>query len=387
MSNDSRADDLLEVAVRALRQTPVPDGPPAEVLAAAAAAGAAARSRPWASARQVVGRFAVAAALVAGVGLAVHYLGLFGRSVAFADVAAHFQHARTVYFRYTAQVEGQPPMVMKYTLAAPSAARVRTSAPKDQILIFDHARGEGLMLLPESKQAVKLTSADKLPGGAAPVAEMIRSLQEFAHDTVDDLGPRQIDGKPAVGFRVRKAMLDYSVWADPKTKLPLRVETTVAEPGLKATAVLDEFAFDAELDPTLFSLVPPQGYTVIGQVEYAAPFEQDLTYFLGEAAKHNHGVFPDAVDLKAMLLFKEEHGGKDQPERLATTTKLVRAMVQVQILQKQGAWRYAGRGVRPGDAGKIIAVWKYPGEAGWKAVYGDLSVRGVPEATALDVGK
>jgi outer membrane lipoprotein-sorting protein len=370
---------MLESAVQALRETPVPAGPPAAVLAATTAIGTkpATIPGPWLRVRRPLVRLVAAAAVLAALGLAVGRHGL-GGGVAFADVAAHFRQARTLFFRLTVTSEGRPAVTTKYTQAAPSSLRLRTGGPADAILTFDLARSEGLVLLPGAKQALKLTSTDGLPDGAAPVAEMIRSLREFAQDTVDDLGPRTIDGKPAVGFRVRRQGQAFDVWADPKTRAPVRVEATMTMVGQTARAVLDEFAFDGELDPALFSLVPPPGYTVIaaGNIELNEPGEQDVVYLLRETATRNGGRFPDTLDQAALqAAYKDEPKPKDPAAMLGPTLKLTRALVFIHFRQKDGGWRYSGRGVRLGDATRVVAAWKKPGGAGWRAVYGDLSVR------------
>jgi outer membrane lipoprotein-sorting protein len=386
----SRTDDVLEAAVFALRETPIPSGPPAAVLAAAAALGdgPATVPGPWFRFRRPLVRLVAAAAVLAALGLAVGRYGL-GGGVAFADVAAHFRQARTLFFRLTVTAEARPAVTMKYTLAAPSSLRLRTGGPADAVLTFDLTRSEGLVLLPGTKQAIKLTSADGLPDGAAPVAEMIRSLREFAQDSVDDLGPRAIDGKPAVGFRVRRQGQAFDVWADPKTRAPVRVEATLTLLGQSAKAVLDEFAFDGELDPALFSLVPPAGYTVVaaGNVEIKEPGEQDLVYLLREIATRAGGRFPDTLDAAALqAAYKDEPKPKDRGAMLGPTLKLTRALLFIHFRQAGDGWRYAGKGVRLGDAARVVAAWKKPG-GGWRAVYGDLSVRDVDASAVSGAGK
>ena len=52
-----------------------------------------------------------------------------------------------------------------------------------------------------------------------------------------------------------------SVWGDPKTGLPVRVEATMAiMPDMKLT--MSDFAFNVDMDESLFSVEPPAGYEV-----------------------------------------------------------------------------------------------------------------------------
>ncbi len=388
-THNAHPDDLLDAAVLALRQTPVPDGPPAAVLHAAAALDEFPRRR-W-QVRRPLTHLLAASVVLALLGTAVGHLGGLGGGVAFADVAEQVRRAKTLYYRVTVTADGQPPVTMKYTLAAPALMRVRSGEPNDSILIFDLARSEGVVLLPAAKQALKLTSAGALPGAAGAVAGMIQSLREIAHDSVDDLGPRRIDGQPTFGFRVKKSGQEFVVWADPRSKQPVRVEATLQLAGRAASAVLDEFRFDEEIDPSLFSLVPPAGYTVIDAagVDLAEPGEQDLVYLLRALATRNGGRFPDAVDMPTFQkLFKDDPAPRNRAEGLAATLKLTRALVLIHLSEKAAAWRYAGRGVRLGDAGAVIAAWKPHGGSRWKAIAGDLSVRDVDvsEAGARSVG-
>jgi outer membrane lipoprotein-sorting protein len=376
------SDEVLDRATHVLRDTPVPPGPPGDVLAATIAAGAEPVEQAgwWGRVRSPVLRLVAAAAALVVLTLAVGRFGAIG-GLAFADVADRLRQAQTLFFRTTLTADGQPPVEMKYSMAAPSLVRVRTGGPVGYTLILDTARSEGLMLMPEARRAIKLTLAENLPMGLRPVTETIRSIREFAADSVDDLGPKRIDGKPAVGFRVKQGGQEFRVWADPRTRLPVRIESTLTALGQTARVVMDEFAYDAELDQASFSLVPPEGYTVTGGLELATPSERDLVFLLGESAKRNGGTFPDALDIPALmkLMSKDEPKTHNRTESLAAAMKLTRGMMFVAQRQAEKHWRYAGKGVKLGDAGRVVAAWREPGRDGWKAVYGDLTVKAVDE--------
>ena len=52
-----------------------------------------------------------------------------------------------------------------------------------------------------------------------------------------------------------------SLWGDPKTCLPVRIEMTSARmPDVKLT--MSDFAFNVTMDESLFSVEPPAGYKV-----------------------------------------------------------------------------------------------------------------------------
>jgi len=79
-----------------------------------------------------------------------------------------------------------------------------------------------------------------------------------------------LDGRKANVFRVewnehvskeaRGPCEPMKVWVDPQTRLPIRMEPI--EQDKKAPVVMSDFVFDQPLDPSLFSLDPPEGYAI-----------------------------------------------------------------------------------------------------------------------------
>jgi len=51
-----------------------------------------------------------------------------------------------------------------------------------------------------------------------------------------------------------------TLWADPKTAWPIRIEI-VNKMLDGARMVMNNFRYDVDLDPSLFSLEPPAGYS------------------------------------------------------------------------------------------------------------------------------
>lgn len=106
----------------------------------------------------------------------------------------------------------------------------------------------------------------QLPAGFS-FYDLIRDLADRPSERI---GTRTIDGVEAIGFRIDEPLLPdapiptyATVWVDPETRLPVRVETT-GKPadGPEFTQVMTDFAFDRELDPGLFSFDVPEGYLV-----------------------------------------------------------------------------------------------------------------------------
>jgi len=386
-----REDDVLEAAVQALRQAAAATSPPDDLLARIAAAGPASDvTHPrlfWPSLRRSPLRpllsCAAAAVLFLLLWQATDRLNIFRPSLAFAEVTERVRQTHSVFFRCTVTVEGQKRFVMNYTLAEPGFMRIHASAPANTILTFDETRSAGLLLLTEQKKAIALTAAADMPKETASVIAWYRSLRQAQDQAVDDLGPRQLGDRATFGFRVKKAEQEFDVWVDRKTALPVQVETSMSVQGLKTRATLDQFAFDAELPSGLFSLTPPPGYTVEAKTELAQPAEKDLIHLLRLTATQNGGVFPDDLNIKTLQQVftkkPEPRTRLDEPV-FAATLKFTNGLLFLHQRQTEGDWRYQGKGVKLGDATKLVYAWRKSGDRDYRAVFGDLQIRNVPAA-------
>ena len=82
----------------------------------------------------------------------------------------------------------------------------------------------------------------------------------------ESLGEKEIDGRRVIGFRFthpRLYRMVMNLWGDPKTGLPVRIETTMASPTSNVKVTMSDFVFNADMDESLFSVEPPAGYKVI----------------------------------------------------------------------------------------------------------------------------
>jgi outer membrane lipoprotein-sorting protein len=377
-------DNLLEAAVQALRREAAGQEVPEDLLARVVAAGvpdAIDVARRKATGRFLPQRrwvpaslFKVAAAVLLTVLLwhLADRLEIFRASPAFADVVSGLRQTHSVFFKCTATIEGQKAFVTTCTLAEPGLLRLHASAPGNSILVFDEGRSSGLLLLPKEKKAIALTAAAGLPKETASMIAWYRSLRDAQNLAVADLGPRQLDGKPTFGFRVKKADQDFDVWVDRKTALPVQVETSRFIEDRKGHVVLNGFVFDVDVAPALFSLTPPPGYTVTAKTELAMPAEADLVYLLRTAATRNGGLFPDDLTPATLARIPDKNGGDKHD--LAAALKLTNGLMFVHLRQKEGDWRYLGKGIKLGDAVRPVCAWRKTGESRYRAVFGDLRI-------------
>jgi hypothetical protein len=356
-----------------------------------------------------------------------------GTTPAFADFLQPLLEAKTVKCKVTVDITS-PPAPGTWTMVGLSAEmqkdlmkastaevmmlganRSRTewefSNKFKMVDIWDGGQGKQLMLEPAEKRATVWNHANVPkdttpngndrgsasprpgPGGPWPVA-CFRSALLDARDKPDvkreSLGEKDIDGRHVVGFRISSPDAVFSVWGDPKTGLPARIEmTTVVIPNVKMT--MSDFEFNVDLDESLFSLEPPAGYEVIVKQRHTSDDrhgeEKDLIEVFRDYSQWNGGRFPDLLDMGWLQqVHREEEwlarnlAQQDKPmakvdqELAEAEAKLNRGMTFVVSLPKEADAQYAGRGVSLGAADTPI-FWYRPKDAKtYRVIYADLSV-------------
>ena len=147
------------------------------------------------------------------------------------------------------------------------------------MIVADYKTAKGLVLLPAPKVAIIVDSEkikDQIDNPMAAMFEMIRCLvprATAAWARISCAGQKEIGGRAAVGFFTKCSMGNMTLWADPHTAKPIRIELDM--PAMKTQGVLDNFRYDVPLDSALFSLKPPAGYLTL-KMGVAAPAEDGL---------------------------------------------------------------------------------------------------------------
>jgi outer membrane lipoprotein-sorting protein len=211
--------------------------------------------------------------------LMIALLGLFSwmlpgngpPALAFADVAEKLAEVRTATCKMCYWgTEGREEAKF---LMAPGFTRFELN--DGQVLIEDHRQRKCIRLNPDKKLANvwdmdnRIVVIDELAweNPLEMLREEVRDAKNRPDGEVEDLGTKQIDGRAAVGFRFKlkgkNQDTDKTIWADPKTGLPIRIEATTTGPGPSVqNSVLEDFRFNVKLDDSLFDVEPPEGYTV-----------------------------------------------------------------------------------------------------------------------------
>ncbi len=237
--------------------------------------------------RSRITKLATAAVVIVGVLVVLYQLGVSigGTSVAFGEVLRHIQNS-SYTFDLTTVAEGEVSPTIKGMVLRPGKLRFDTP----QVIgggistIADISTKKSLILFHGQKTAMtEIPGAISVPEEAGPFGLFMRpvaNLWNLRDGTEKSLGEKEIDGQPAVGFQVQQEGKDYPceivVWAHAETGRPIRVEITIYNPedsSKSITMVMSRFDIDAELDEELFSLEPPEGYTMA----YQKSLEETIT--------------------------------------------------------------------------------------------------------------
>lgn len=181
----------------------------------------------------------------------------------------------------------------------------------------------------------------------------------------------------------------YDLETDPARNNPLEKEWSTMT---SACYVQHDIDFDAELDDSLFSLDPPPGYSMETE-QRAQVTEAQMIEYLGAMADYNSQTFPDQPYSIGSDRLNEVYD-KPEADRTLAEQKLLDIVDQFKMANLnlmptghfiedhtvKGTFRYLGKGVKLGDADRIICWYKLKDTGAYRAVCGDLSVRDVAPA-------
>jgi len=214
---------------------------------------------------------------------------------------------------------------------------------------------------------------------------------------VEFLGEKQIDGQKAIGYLILQQRIEIKVWADVENNRPIRVETSMGDLlGKEAHSVMHDFAFDVELDPSLFSLEIPDDYRVIANpLDASKGGEQNLIELLGLTKDIPDSQFPDALTMAGMENFikslKSKFEGQDFNEQekiqqaVTMMIPLMGGLTFVQMLPPESDWHYTGKGVKVGATDTPIFWYKPEGSDTYRVIYADLTVKNLSVEQLPDV--
>ena len=246
-------------------------------------------------------------------------------SIAFSDVLERIRIARTVSYKITVEKEGEEPVTMHHMLLEPS--RVRVEASDGAITIVDTYQGKSIILRPAEKKAYVMSSSIA-PKYILNAYQEIKEdlLKKFPDGSEENIGQAEINGRKVVGFLVKYDSTEVIVWADADSGVPVQIESVGAfhseasqdEQGSTTKVTLSNLVLGEELDDSLFSLTPPDGYSIEQISTPSSPAQEQMMRVLsarlmfrlakaclGYAQAHD-GQWPDTLRTAIQYSIKDE---------------------------------------------------------------------------------
>jgi hypothetical protein len=378
-------------------------------------------------------KIAAAAVIFLGVCLGVPFLNRHSESsTAVAQIVEQIERAQTVTWQFivynqVTSKDGERMWIQteirQQAYKAPGLYRDATFDKTGQIhhwTVTDAINMREISVNPAKQRA---TVRELATGADDPRGPFVWVKEAMAKHNLEWVGRRTMEAGEVNVFRTAFQREDnnrdwsYDFWVDVKTKRlvalyvpgadiydpehdarrnnPREDTWSVMEPVCSAKYDID---FDAEVDHSLFSLEPPPGYSTETE-QRAYVTEAQMIEYLGVMADYNDKTFPDqpySVDGNRL----NEIGDKAKEDRTPAEQKLLDTvdssmMAGLNMLPTghfiedhtvKGTFRYLGKGVKLGDADRIVCWYKLKYTGVYRAVYGDLSVRDIaPEDLPLPV--
>ncbi len=318
-------------------------------------------------------KFKLAAAAVIVIAAVIGANSFLGGTVTFAEVVKPILNARTIVFDLVIGNDEDSP-VMHEEVQGSRIRRTISNMPA-MVMILDLDDNKMLTLDTHGKTAgyVNLGQlAKKTKNYIESVRTIIIDLQNGLD--IEKLPERQIDGRNAIGFKGGNDRGSITIWADPKTALPIKIE--LARERFPAT--FKNFEFDPQIEQ--ISMDIPAGYTQDkAQLDLSDADEQDLVEsFRIWAEIILDGTFPDVIGTdhftKQLGVLGQKIPSLDIPdsEKEQVGLQFAKRMIFLQNFETSGKWGYAGKGVKLGDTEKVILWYQPEGSNAYRAIYGDL---------------
>jgi hypothetical protein len=325
-------------------------------------------------------KLAAAAAVIIVAALGIHYT--LSPGITFAQVIQPILNAQTAVLDIILGNEEDNGPVIHDMVMGSRIRRTMSNAP-DIVSIIDLETSRILVLTAASREAVyiDLKGLPSIPNYLDTLKNVITELQKSPDFSVEKLGEQDIAGQKLIGFHAASPKLDVTIWADPRTALPVRIEQLEGQ----MKVICRNVQFDVPTDQSLFSMEVPEGYKLQQtELDLMGATEQDFIEGLRIRAQVlGDGTFPDSVAVEDYLKEAPAIGkkigelGLSEKEQGELGMKLAKHLLFIRFFKGEGKWHYQGRGVKLGDANTPIFWYRPKDSQTYRVIYGDLHVKDV----------
>lgn len=365
-----------------------------------------------------IAKLAIAAVIIIAVLIGINQFGgsIDGASVVWANTLGRIYEATSVAYKKTFEGDKANPFYFEEMINENGVMRAVIGG---SINIHALSEGKALQLVPSRKEAI-LTHYVGLKRSTKPYNQL-KWLISIKDEAGEFIGTEDIDGTLANKFFWQRGEYDnVTVWVDPSTDLPLRVEQAflqnpdknIVQPFImlnlgdfggsdaqslsvggmggkgiqkKMILIMKDFIWNQQLDPAFFSVEPPEDYTLREtQHDATDSGENDLIKALAFWTKMSGGTFPqrinDLIDpnqINPMLIEKFDKDGNplvEATEAMKQATIITKGLFFAQEKKADKNWHYVGGGVRLGKAEAPICWWYAEDSDDYRMIYGDLSI-------------
>jgi hypothetical protein len=285
--NRQPTSDPLEEVVKAWRDDPVPEGPPAHLVASTIEALQTATTSPEVLRRRRdvmiriarYGSMATAAAVFLALG-ASFFLMDHQAGLAFADVIANVKKARAVNFVCIQKLPPQPTLQTQWFLQG-DAMRMeipgiqesfRAKEPIVLAEVFNLKEKRALQLDFVRKIARPIEITEEIAKRFLNPIEQLRRLKSRDAERIPD---EKLNGRTMQVYRLKKLDFfgskgkvnegeSFKVWVDPTTGLPARIVIVALSPDRKGKMIFrfEQFTWNDPMAPEMFKVQVPKGFTL-----------------------------------------------------------------------------------------------------------------------------
>jgi outer membrane lipoprotein-sorting protein len=318
---------------------------------------------------------------------------------AFNDFATALVEAKTAKFEMEVTIDGRPSQKAKGYYLAPAKYRLEMTGMMNMISVSDDLTGNMVMLTPAAKMAMVGTSKGR-PKDQPPndpffrVKELLSKSRDSKENPFKPIGDKEINGKKAIGFRSDTGMGQFTLWGDPETGLPVRVEATMSGTP-RNEVIMSDFEINADLDKSLFDMTPPADYKVMTiEIDVSKPGEQDLIKAFKTWAEISGGEFANSLDFLATIPLMAKHSMKltkdpknptieEQQQVQKEIAPINRGFRFAMELPESADAHYAGKGVKQGTADTPIFWYKPDGSTKYRVISADLTIKDAESAPQI----
>jgi len=332
-------------------------------------------------------KLAAAAVIIAAVLVGILQLGGNGTNAVYASVVEQLHYARTMTYSIMTHTPVESMPTLRQQMAFKEPGYMRTTTADGYITVIDWNQNKGITLLPPKREYIDFEASNYQHDPAQDPFRVVEKLRNLPDEADEVLGEKEIDGRLLQGFRVTQGDMINTVWIDSQTEQLVRVEIEYANsPGMNT--IMTDFQFNIELDDSLFSLAPTEGYTPMEvKADISTVTEEDLIAYLQMwSTWTKDGTFPPTfnpielpkVTAEMIKQGKFGEGETSQQQQQAEAMQMYRGIMFVTQLPAESNWRYAGENVKYGDNQTPIFWYQPAGSQTYRVIYGDLSVKDVP---------